>query len=330
MLGGPQRKESDRGAMKTFADRFDRLVANLDRVILGKKSVTTMAATCLFAEGHLLLEDAPGVGKTSLAKALAASIGTASHRIQFTPDMLPTDVTGTSIFNEKTRDFEFHEGPVFGHVIIGDEINRASPRTQSALLEVMEERQVTTDNGTVRLPGPFLVLATQNPIDMEGTYPLPEAQLDRFLMKLRIGYPDLDAETRMLGQGRGHDAVSTLKSVLTVADVRQMIDEARSRHLAEPLRRYVASVAAATRRHPDVSLGASPRASLALVRAAQVRAAAADRDFVHPDDVKDLAVPVLAHRLILTADARLRDETPEKVIRSVLATVDVPRWPSGR
>ncbi|MBL7623477.1 MoxR family ATPase [Frankia sp. AgB1.8] len=313
--------------MSSFADGFAELVASLDSVILGKTSVTRMAAICVFAEGHLLLEDYPGVGKTSLAKSLAASMGTVSRRIQFTPDMLPTDVTGTNIFNEKTRDFEFHEGPVFGHVIIGDEINRASPRTQSALLEVMEERQVTTDTGTLRLPGPFIVLATQNPIDMEGTYALPEAQLDRFLMKLRIGYPDLDAETQMLAQGRGHEAIASLEPVLSLTQVRQMIGDARSRHLSESLRRYVASVVAATREHPDVMLGASPRASLALARAAQVHAAAAGRDFVEPDDVKTLAESVLAHRLVLTADARLRERKPESVVRSVLATVRVPRWP---
>jgi MoxR-like ATPase len=305
-----------------FGERFDALVANVERVVLGKREVVELAVTCLLAEGHLLIEDVPGVGKTTLARALAASIEAAWRRIQFTPDLLPSDITGTTVYNQRTGGFDFHPGPVFANVVLGDEINRASPRTQSALLEVMEERMVTVDGTPQPVPRPFMVVATQNPVDMDGTYALPEAQLDRFLMLLAIGYPDHAAEVAVLA---GTATMSEIHAVATAAEVSAMIAEARSTHVAPALLDYVVELAAATRTRADLRLGASPRASLALLRAARVVALASGRGYVTPEDVRRLAAPVLGHRLLLTAEAEVGGRTPAEVVAEVLGTVPVPR-----
>jgi MoxR-like ATPase len=309
-----------------FGERFDALVANVERVILGKHEVVELAVACLLAEGHLLVEDVPGVGKTTLARGLAASIDATWRRIQFTPDLLPSDITGTTVYNQRTGGFEFHPGPVFANVVLGDEINRASPRTQSALLEVMEERAVTIDGAPRPVPRPFLVVATQNPVDMDGTYALPEAQLDRFLMRLAVGYPDHAAEVAVLA---GTAAVGEIPSVATADEVGAMIAEARAAHVAPALLDYVVELTAATRTLPDLRLGASPRASLALLRAARVIALASGRGYVTPEDVRRLAAPVLAHRLLLTSDAEVRGRTPADVVAEVLGRVPVPRAEPG-
>jgi MoxR-like ATPase len=309
-----------------FGERFDALVANVERVILGKREVVELAVACLLAEGHMLVEDVPGVGKTTLARGLAASIDATWRRIQFTPDLLPSDITGTTVYNQRTGGFEFHPGPVFANVVLGDEINRASPRTQSALLEVMEERAVTVDGSPRPVPRPFLVVATQNPVDMDGTYALPEAQLDRFLMRLAVGYPDHAAEVAVLA---GTASVGEIPSVATADEVAAMIAEARAAHVAPALLDYVVELAAATRTLPDLRLGASPRASLALLRAARVMALASGRGYVTPEDVRRLAAPVLAHRLLLTSDAEVRGRTPADVVAEVLGRVPVPRAEPG-
>jgi MoxR-like ATPase len=304
---------------------FEALARNVERVIQGKRDQVHLALVCLFAEGHLLIEDVPGVGKTSLAKALARSIAGAAHRIQFTPDLLPSDVIGVSVWNRTTSQFEFRPGGVFAHVVLGDEINRASPKTQSALLEAMEERQVTVDAHTWALPRPFLVIATQNPVELEGTYPLPEAQLDRFLMKLPMGYPDRDAETMILEtHGAGYVGPDDLEPVTTAADVAAAADLITTVHVAPAIRSYIVDVADGTRRQPDLALGVSPRGSLALQRAARAMAAAAGRDYVIPDDVKSLAPTVLTHRMLVTPEAELRGVTSDEVLDRVLAQLPVP------
>jgi MoxR-like ATPase len=308
-----------------FAQRFNALADNVERVIRGKPDVVRLALVCLFAEGHLLIEDVPGVGKTLLARSIAASIGGRLQRIQFTPDLLPSDVVGVSVYNPSGGRFEFHPGPVFANVLHGDEINRASPKTQSALLEVMEERQVTVEGRAHPVGRPFLVIATQNPVDLTGTYPLPEAQLDRFLMRLSIGYPDHQAEISILAGGRTRAPVDTLRPVLSADEVAAMIAFAETASVAPVICDYVVRLAAATRQAPGVRLGASPRASVALVAAARARAAACSREFVVPDDIKALAVPVLAHRLVLTPEAELRGQTAVGVIEEALASVPVPQ-----
>jgi MoxR-like ATPase len=308
-----------------FAQRFNALADNVERVIRGKPDVVRLALVCLFAEGHLLIEDVPGVGKTLLARSIAASIGGRLQRIQFTPDLLPSDVVGVSVYNPSGGRFEFHPGPVFANVLHGDEINRASPKTQSALLEVMEERQVTVEGRAHPVGRPFLVIATQNPVDLTGTYPLPEAQLDRFLMRLSIGYPDHQAEISILAGGRTRPPVDTLRPVLSADEVAAMIAFAETASVAPVICDYVVRLAAATRQAPGVRLGASPRASVALVAAARARAAACSREFVVPDDIKALAVPVLAHRLVLTPEAELRGQTAVGVIEEALASVPVPQ-----
>jgi MoxR-like ATPase len=280
---------------------------------------------CLLAEGHLLLEDVPGTGKTSLARALASSIALTWHRIQFTPDLLPSDVTGVSIFNQATSAFEFHAGPIFANIVVADEINRGSPKTQSALLEVMEERRVTVDGRPQPVPRPFMVIATQNPVDMDGTYPLPEAQLDRFLMKISMGYPDHASEVAVLTGMPTGPLIDQLAKVAGRDDVKNMIDFAARIHVAPPLYDYVVHVVATTRRHPDVRLGASPRASLALLRAVRVRAAAAGRSYVVPEDVKALATHVIAHRLMLTPEAELRGRGPADLVAEALGRIPVPQ-----
>lgn len=302
-----------------------RIAANVERVLVGKPDVVRIALVTLLAEGHLLVEDVPGVGKTSLAKALAKSIDCSVSRLQFTPDLLPSDVTGVSIFNRQTTNFEFRPGPVFSNIVVGDEINRASPKTQSALLECMEEHQVTVDGNTYRLESPFMVIATQNPIEMEGTYALPEAQRDRFTARVSIGYPDPNAELAMVDEHAGHDPLATLQPVSDAAQVRTLVEAVRSVHIAPEVRRYAVDLVSATRRLPEIRLGASPRSTLHLVRAARAQAALSGRDFVVPDDMHAVAVPVLAHRLVLTAEAQAARRSPADMIRGLLQRVPVPQ-----
>jgi MoxR-like ATPase len=284
-----------------------------------------LALVVLLAEGHLLIEDVPGVGKTTLAKALAASIDASVRRIQFTPDLLPSDVTGVAVYDQESRAFEFKPGAVFANIVVADEINRASPKTQSALLECMEERQVTVDGVTYELARPFMVVATQNPLEMEGTYPLPEAQRDRFTARVSMGYPDREAELAMLDERATTDPLTQLTPVTDAAHVRDLVAAVGRLHVAEPLRRYVVSLVEATRRSPDLRLGASPRAGLQLLRAARATAALAGRDHVLPDDVQAMAVPVLAHRLLLTPDATLARRDTQRVVTDLLAAVPLQR-----
>jgi len=303
---------------------FDAIARNIERVIQGKSDAIRLALVCLFAEGHALIEDVPGVGKTSLAKAVARSISGSWNRIQFTPDLLPSDVTGTSVWVSSKNNFEFRPGGVFANVVLADEINRASPKTQSALLESMEERQVTVDARTYALPRPFMVIATQNPIELEGTYPLPEAQLDRFLLRIRMGYPTRDAELEILELHGAGSHVDELQPVVSTTDVAAAIEAVNHVHVGAPIREYVVDLVDATRRHPDLSLGASPRGALALQRTARSLAASLGRDYVLPDDVKQLAPAVLAHRVMLSADAQLRGLDADEVVRTVVAGVAVP------
>ncbi|MDQ6875362.1 MAG: MoxR family ATPase [Actinomycetota bacterium] len=310
-----------------------RIVANIERVIEGKSEAVRLALAVMLAEGHLLIEDVPGVGKTKLAKALARSIDCSVRRIQFTPDLLPSDVTGVSVYNQESRDFEFKPGAVFANIVVGDEINRASPKTQSALLECMEERQVTVDGTTYELQSPFMVIATQNPIEMEGTYPLPEAQRDRFTVRLEMGYPDAAAELEMIDAHGQADPLDDLRPVSDAPEMRRLIVTAQGVHMSEGLRRYAIELVNATRRSTDLRLGASPRATLHLVRTARAVAALDGRDFVLPDDLQDLAVPVLAHRLLPTPEAQISRRTPEAVVREILGRIPVPdgrdRPPAG-
>ncbi|GAA0318445.1 MoxR family ATPase [Actinoallomurus spadix] len=308
-----------------FAQLFGALAGNIERVIRGKRENVELALLCLLSEGHLLLEDVPGVGKTTLARTLAASVDARWTRIQFTPDLLPSDVTGVSIFNQSNNRFEFHPGPIFANIVVADEINRGSPKTQSALLEVMEERRVTVDGQPHLVPRPFMVIATQNPVDMDGTYPLPEAQLDRFLMKISMGYPDHASEVAVLAGTPTGPLIDQLPKVAGGADIKNMIDFAGRIHVAPPLYDYLVQVVAMTRGHPDIRLGASPRASLALLRAVRVRAAAAGRSFAVPEDVKGLAAHVIAHRLMLTPEAELRGRTATDLVAEALSQVPVPQ-----
>jgi MoxR-like ATPase len=308
------------------APLFDALVANVERVIQGKSEQVRLALLCLLAEGHLLIEDVPGVGKTSLAKAIARSIDGTWHRIQFTPDLLPSDVLGVSVWNRAAAAFEFRPGGVFANVVLADEINRASPKTQSALLEAMEERQVTVDAHTYRLAPPFVVIATQNPIELEGTYPLPEAQLDRFLMRIPMGYPDRLSEVAILEtQGADRHRADELDPVTTAEEVLAVAAAVTRVHVAPALGEYIVDLVAATRARSDLLLGVSPRGALALQRAARALAASRGREYAAPDDVKWLAPAVLEHRLILNPDAELHGVTQADVVRDVLARVPVPR-----
>ncbi|MEU5399465.1 MoxR family ATPase [Streptomyces sp. NPDC005963] len=314
----------DRASLTDLTTTADRVRRSVESVIEGKPEVVRLSLTVLLAEGHLLLEDVPGVGKTMLAKALARSIDCSVRRIQFTPDLLPSDITGVSIFDQQQREFEFKPGAIFAQIVIGDEINRASPKTQSALLESMEERQVTIDGNSYELPSPFMVVATQNPVEMEGTYPLPEAQRDRFMARVSIGYPNAEAELKMLDVHGGASPLDDLQPVAHAHDILKLIDAVRSVHVAEPVRRYAVELVGATRGHPDLRLGASPRATLHLLRAARATAALAGRDYALPDDVQSLVVQVLAHRLLPTAQAQLNGRTAEQVVLEILQRTPVP------
>ncbi|MEC3977654.1 AAA family ATPase [Amycolatopsis sp. H20-H5] len=314
-----------RASLDELHETARRIAANVERVLVGKPDVIRIALVTLLAEGHLLVEDVPGVGKTSLAKALARSIDCTVSRIQFTPDLLPSDVTGVSIYNRQSGGFEFRPGPVFANIVVGDEINRASPKTQSALLECMEEHQVTVDTSTYTLDEPFMVIATQNPIEMEGTYALPEAQRDRFTARVSIGYPDTAAELAMVEEHAGHNPMADLTPVSDGETVKRLIELVRTVHLSPEVRRYAVELVSTTRQVPEIRLGASPRATLQLVRSARAQAALSGRDYVVPDDIHTVAVPVLAHRLVLTTEAHAARRSSTDVVRAVLHRVPVPQ-----
>jgi MoxR-like ATPase len=320
----------DRASFEDLTHTAARIRSAIESVIEGKSEIVRTALTVLLAEGHLLIEDVPGVGKTMLAKALARSVDCAVRRIQFTPDLLPSDITGVSVYNQERREFEFKPGAVFANIVVGDEINRASPKTQSALLECMEERQVTVDGRTYVLETPFMVIATQNPIEMEGTYPLPEAQRDRFMARVSMGYPSDVAELAMVDS---HSAASPLDELEPVSDAREvakLVDVVRTVHVSPAVKRYTINLVTATRTSPDLRLGGSPRATLHLVRAARAAAALDDRDYVLPDDIQALASPVLAHRLLPTADVQISRRTTEQVVEEIVASVPVPDSSDGR
>ncbi len=307
-----------------LADTASRIRAAMETVITGRPDLVRHTVAVLLAEGHLLIEDVPGVGKTTLAKTLGHSIDGTVGRIQFTPDLLPSDLTGVSVYRQSDQQFEFHPGPVFANIVIGDEINRASPKTQSALLECMQEAQVTIDGVSHALPRPFLVIATQNPVEMEGTYALPEAQRDRFMARLQVGYPSASAELEMLERQEDADPLADLRPVTDVAHLHTLVGVARRLHASTAVKEYVVALAAATRTDPMLRLGASPRAAIQLLRVAKSLAAMHGRDHVLPDDVQELAVPVLAHRLLPSTDARLSGRSVAETVRATLATTPVP------
>jgi MoxR-like ATPase len=317
--------------MTDVQDFAERVIANIERVIVGKRSTIELAVVSLLCQGHLLIEDVPGVGKTMLARSLARSLGCSFSRIQFTPDMLPSDVTGVSIFNQVTREFEFRPGPVMAQVVLSDEINRATPKTQAALLEAMEEHQITVDGLTHALPRPFMVLATQNPIEYEGTFPLPEAQVDRFLLRIRLGYPSKEDEINVLERQQYRHPFTELEKVVDVEELTEMQEAIKDVYVSAPVKRYIVDLTYQTRQHNEVYLGASPRGSLALYRTGQARAAMQGRDYVLPDDVKALAVPTLAHRVILGPGARLRDLSTQQIVEEIMNSVPVPGGdPTGK
>ncbi len=311
-------------APSVVADIARRIRVNIERVIVGKADVIDLALVALVCEGHLLVEDVPGIGKTMLAKALARSLGCAFRRLQCTPDLLPTDITGLQYFNQKTQEFEFRPGPVFTNILLADEINRATPRTQAALLECMEERQVTLETGTVPVERPFMVIATQNPIELQGTFPLPEAQLDRFLMQLPVGYPSAEDEGEILRRFRTHNPLDALQPVTSADELVVMQRAAREVHVSPAVEAYIVSIVRATRAHPEIELGASPRGSLGLHRTAQALAALHARDYVLPDDVKTLVPYILPHRLLTTSQARLRERGAREIAAEILKAVPAP------
>ncbi len=311
--------------MTDVAAFSSRVINNMERTIVGKRASIELAVIALLSQGHLLIEDVPGLGKTVLARSLARSIGCTFRRIQFTPDILPSDVVGVSIFNQSTREFEYRPGPLMAHIVLADEINRATPKTQSALLEAMEERQVTVDGVTRALNHPFIVIGTQNPIEYEGTFPLPEAQLDRFLLRIQIGYPAPADEVDMLQRQQYHHPLSDLGEVVSIEDVRNAQEAIKTVYVSQAIEQYIVELLNATRRHPEIGLGASPRGSLALYRTGQARAALRGREFVLPDDIKAMAGAALAHRLILSPSARLRNVSPEDVLEQILREVPVER-----
>jgi MoxR-like ATPase len=319
-----------RAGLDALLDTSARIRDNVEQVIEGKPDVVRLSLEVMLAEGHLLVEDVPGVGKTMLAKALARSVDCSVRRIQFTPDLLPSDVTGVSVWNQEARGFEFKPGAVFANIVVGDEINRASPKTQSALLEAMEERQVSVDGVTYVLETPFMVIATQNPIEMEGTYPLPEAQRDRFTARVSMGYPAAEAELAMLESHGEHEPIDDLEPVADALEVRKLVEVVRAVHVSEPVRRYVVALVDATRTSPDLRLGASPRAGLQLLRAAKAHAALDGRDYVVPDDVQDLAEPVLSHRLLLTPEAQVAQRVAEDVVAALVARTPLPETAPSR
>jgi MoxR-like ATPase len=302
----------------------DKVLDNLRMVIVGKDQALETVVVGLLCQGHILIEDVPGVGKTVLARSLARSLGVAFSRIQFTPDMLPSDVTGVSIFNQQTREFEFREGPIVAQIVLADEINRATPKTQSALLEAMEERQITVDGITHPLPNPFLVMGTQNPIEYEGTFPLPEAQLDRFLLRVHLGYPALEDEVKILSDQQYAHPINSISSVVTQEELQRMQDAVRRVYVSPAVKRYIVEMTRATRENQDIYLGASPRGSLGLFRAGQARAALVGRDYVLPDDIKILAESVLAHRIVTNPAARLKNLTAGQIVKEILVNLPVP------
>jgi MoxR-like ATPase len=302
----------------------ERVIANIEKVVVGKRATVEQAMISLLCQGHLLIEDVPGVGKTMLARSLARSLGCVFSRIQFTPDMLPSDVTGVSIYNQVNREFEFRSGPIMAQIVLADEINRATPKTQAALLEAMEEHQVTVDGVTHSLPRPFMVLATQNPIEYEGTFPLPEAQLDRFLMRIRLGYPGIEDEVQVLERQQYRHPIEELTQMVTAEELTSMQEAVKGIFVAPGVKRYIVTLARHTREHAEVYLGASPRGSLALYRTSQAYAAMHGREYVLPDDVKALVVPTFGHRIILGPAARLRDLDSEQIVKEIIDDVPVP------
>ncbi len=310
--------------IERFGERFNRIATNVETVIQGKREVVELVLLALVGEGHVLVEDVPGVGKTHLAKSIARSIDGAYNRVQFTPDLLPSDVTGITVYDRERREFEFKPGPIFANIVVGDEINRASPKTQSALLEAMEERQVTSDGVTRPVPLPFMVVATQNPLEHEGTYPLPEAQLDRFMMRVVIGYPSRSKELEMLDTHGVRSTYHDLQPVVSLEEVEDLISTAQRVAVSGGVKNYIVDLVEATRSHPDVMLGASPRSALFLQRLARARAASQGRDYVMPDDIKDLALPVLEHRLSLRPEAQMRGETVAEIVDRLLGSIRVP------
>lgn len=308
-------------AVQTFAEK---VIGNVQKIIIGKHKAVEETLIALLCQGHILIEDVPGTGKTMLARAVARSIGCSFRRIQFTPDMLPSDVTGVSVFNQKTREFEFRPGPVFAQIVLTDEINRATPKTQSALLEAMEERQVTVDGKTYPMETPFLVLATQNPIEYEGTFPLPEAQLDRFMLRIHLGYPDKTSEVDILDAQQFAHPITTLEQVVSQEELLEAQEAVKQIYVDDLIKAYIIDLCIATREHPDVYLGASPRGSLALYRTGQTLAAIRQRDYVIPDDVKYLAEATLAHRLIISPAARIKNVTAREVVEDILSSIPVP------
>ena len=319
-----RRSTNDYANLRIVQDVSERIAANVSQVIIGKRNEVRLATLGLLCRGHILLEDIPGVGKTMMARALSKTVGLSFSRIQFTPDMLPSDVTGVSIFNQQTNQFEFRPGPIMSQIVLADEINRATPKTQSALLEAMEERQVTVDGVTYRMANPFMILATQNPIEYEGTYPLPEAQLDRFLIRIQMGYPTPAEELTILSAQQYQHPIANIQQSITLEELVHAQNAVLQVYVAEEIKQYIVALITATRTHPDLYLGSSPRGSLALFRTAQARAAMAGRDYVIPDDVKALAEVTLSHRVIIGPSARMRDVSARVIIQDILATTPVP------